>query len=669
MSSATLRPLHRYVPITAWGPRYQRQNLKSDLIAGFTISALLIPQGLAYALLAGLPPQVGLYASIAPVIAYAIFGTSRQLAVGPVAIVSLMTATTLGKLYEQGSDTYLASAAVLALLVGGVHLVLRFGRLGFVTNFLSHSVLVGFTAASAVIIVASQIKHVLGIQIPRTESVLETTIEVGKEIDQTHLATLLLGGGCIAAFLLIKRYAKKVPAALVVLLGSLVVMQVFQLEDHGVKTVGDIPSGLPGFSIPTFDGGALGSLTTSAVAITLVGFMESIAVAKVYGRRHRYPVDANQELFGLGMANITSGLFGGYPVTGGFSRTAVADSAGARTALASIVAAILIIPAVLFLTPVFSTLPQAALGATIIVAVLNLVDIKEMRHIAKVKRSDLIGLGISFGATLVLGIERGMVVAIVASMLVVFARMSRPHTATLGRIPSSTSFRNVERFGSRDLRRDPRRAHRRRPLVRERAAVQATRRRSGGARRRHRATRRRRRLHRPQRHRRHRRRRPVGDHHRTRRGPGGPPPLRRQGSGPRRPPPLGHLGPARRPHPRHGVDGRRSHPTALPGAPLPADDGSRLERGGAPADPASDARRARHHSQLDRHRRADMQQRLETPNPPISPTRLGHQAHPQEHIMTITISTTTNLSSTIHPRRLRQLRLEDAPASSTSAPA
>jgi SulP family sulfate permease len=187
-------------------------------------------------------------------------------------------------------------------------------------------------------------------------------------------------------------------------------------------------------------------LAASAVAITLVGFMESIAVAKVYARRHRYEVDANQELFGLGMANVASGLFGGYPVTGGFSRTAVADSAGATTALASIVAAVLIIPAVLFLTPVFGSLPQAALGATIIVAVLNLVDIGEMRHIARVKRSDLIGLGISFGATLVLGIERGMVVAIVASMLVVFARMSRPHTATLGRIPDSTSYRNVERF-------------------------------------------------------------------------------------------------------------------------------------------------------------------------------------------------------------------------------
>jgi SulP family sulfate permease len=444
--SSTPTRLQRTVPIARWLPRYRRGDLRRDLIAGFTISALLIPQGLAYALLAGLPPQVGLYASIAPVIAYAIFGTSRQLAVGPVAIVSLMTATTLGKLYEQGSNGYLAGAAVLALLVGAVHLVLRFGRLGFVTNFLSHSVLVGFTAASAVIIVASQVKHVLGISIPRTESVLETTIEVGRELHATHLPTLLLGTACIAAFLVIKRFARQVPAALVVLLGSIAAMRVFDLESHGVQTVGDIPSGLPGFSIPTFDGGVLGSLLASAVAITLVGFMESIAVAKVYARRHRYEIDANQELFGLGMANVASGLFGGLPVTGGFSRTAVADAAGTKTALASIIAALLIIPAVLFLTPVFETLPQAALGATIIVAVLNLVDVQEMLHIARVKRSDLIGLGVSFGATLVLGIERGMLVAIVASMLVVFARMSRPHSATLGRIPDSTSYRNVDRF-------------------------------------------------------------------------------------------------------------------------------------------------------------------------------------------------------------------------------
>ena len=210
--------------------------------------------------------------------------------------------------------------------------------------------------------------------------------------------------------------------------------------------MGDIPSSLPGFSVPGIDADAFGALLTAAVAITLVGFMESIAVAKVYARRHRYEIDANQELVGLGMANIASGLFGGMPVTGGFSRTAVSDAAGTRTALASIVAALLIIPTVLFLTPVFASLPQAALGATIMVAVINLVDIGEMRHIAHVKRSDLVGLGVSFGATLALGIERGMLVAIVASMLVVFARMSKPHSAVLGRIPGTTSYRNIERF-------------------------------------------------------------------------------------------------------------------------------------------------------------------------------------------------------------------------------
>ncbi|MFZ8998997.1 MAG: SulP family inorganic anion transporter [Ilumatobacteraceae bacterium] len=447
MSSATDRTaLHRIAPITSWGPRYRRGDLRGDLIAGITISALLIPQGLAYALLAGLPPQVGLYASIAPVIAYAVFGTSRQLALGPVAIVSLMTATTLGKLYEQGSESYLAAAAVLALLVGAVHLVLRFGRLGFVTNFLSHSVLVGFTAASAIIIVASQVKHVLGIKIPRTESVLETAVEVVRAADGTHAPTLALGSVAIAAFLVLRRVAKRVPAALAVLFGSLLVTIALDLESRGVAVVGDIPGGLPGFAIPDFDADALGSLTTSAIAITLVGFMESIAVAKVYARRHRYAIDPNQELFALGMANVTAGVFGGYPVTGGFSRTAVSDAAGTKTPLASIIAAVLIVFAVLFLTPVFALLPQAALGATIIVAVLNLIDVKEMRHIAHVKRSDLVGLSVSFGATLALGIETGMVIAIVASMLVVFARMSRPHTAVLGRIPDSTSYRNVERF-------------------------------------------------------------------------------------------------------------------------------------------------------------------------------------------------------------------------------
>lgn len=433
-------------PIARWAPAYRRGDLRGDLVAGATVAALLVPQGLAYAVLAGLPPQIGLYASIAPVIAYACFGTSRQLAVGPVAIVSLMTATALAPLADEGTAAYIAGAAVLALLVGAVHLVLRFARLGFLVDFLSHAVLVGFTAASALIIVASQIKHVLGVDVAGADSFVQTIRADIAVVGATHLPTLVLGVSCVAGSLVLKRFVRRVPAALVMILGSIVAVGVLDLERHGVATVGEIPDTLPGFSIPTFDPRALGALSTAAVAITLVGFMESIAVAKVYARRHRYAIDPNQELVGLGMANVASGLFGGLPVTGGFSRTAVADAAGTKTPLASIVAALLIIPAVLFMTPVFADIPQAALGATIILAVLNLIDVKEMRHIAHVKRSDTIGMAIAFVATLVIGIERGMLIAIVASMLVVFARMSRPHTATIGRIPETTSYRNLDRF-------------------------------------------------------------------------------------------------------------------------------------------------------------------------------------------------------------------------------
>ena len=405
---------------------------------------MLVPQGMAYALLAGLPPEIGLYASIVPVLVYALFGTSRQLAVGPVAIVSLMTASALAPLFEQGTAGYVTAAALLAIMVGVVHLILGFGRLGFVVNFLSHSVLVGFTAAAAIIIGFSQIKHVLGISIERKEHFYETVHEVWKHLGDTHTTTLVLGAASVALLLAMKRFMKKVPSALVLVVLSILAVQLFGLEDRGVKTVGEIPNSLPAFGLPDFDG--FGNLITTAFVITLVGFMESIAVAKVYARRHRYEVDANQELVGLGFANVASGLFGGYPVTGGFSRTAVNDTAGARTPLASIVTAVLVLLTVVFLTPLFSALPNAALGAIIIVAVLNLIDVKEMRHIATVKRSDLIGLSVAFVATLVLGIELGILVAVVASMLVVFARMSKPHSAVIGRIPDTTSYRNVDRF-------------------------------------------------------------------------------------------------------------------------------------------------------------------------------------------------------------------------------
>ena len=429
-----------------WIRSYHRADLRPDLAAGLTIGAMLVPQGMAYALLAGLPPEIGLYASTLPLLAYALLGTSRQLAVGPVAIVSLLTASALAPLYEQGTAGYISAAALLALLVGVVHLVLGFGRLGFIVNFLSHSVLVGFTAAAAIIIGFSQVKHLLGVSVPRTDHFHETVREVLSVIGDTDMTTLTIGFGSIALLLILKRIARRMPGALIVVIATTVVVTLADLGSSGVATVGSIPDSLPMFALPDLGGGAIADLLPTALVITLVGFMESIAVAKVYARRHRYDVEANRELVALGASNVTAGLFGGYPVTGGFSRTAVNDSAGAKTPLASVITAVIVLITIALLTPLFENLPKAALGAIIIVAVINLVDIAEMRHIAAVKRTDLVGLSVAFFATLILGIEVGIAVAVVASMLVVFARMSKPHTAVLGRIPGTTSWRNLERF-------------------------------------------------------------------------------------------------------------------------------------------------------------------------------------------------------------------------------
>ncbi|MGI9622925.1 MAG: SulP family inorganic anion transporter [Acidimicrobiales bacterium] len=436
----------RLLPIARWAPTYDGKNLRPDLAAGVTVGAMLVPQAMAYALLAGLPPEVGLYAATVPLLVYAVFGTSRQLAVGPVAIVSLLTASALAPLVEEGSGAYLAAAALLALMVGVIHIGLGIARLGYLVNFLSHSVLVGFTAAAAIIIGFSQVKHVLGISVERQDHFYETVAEVGNHLGDTNAATLAIGVMSLIALFGLKRLIPRVPGALVVVLGSILAVEAFNLESRGVRVVGDIPDSLPAFGMPEVSGSVVGDLVVTAFVITLVGFMESIAVAKVYARRHRYTLEPNQELVGLGAANLASGLFGGYPVTGGFSRTAVNDSAGARTPLASVFTAVIVLATIAFFTPLLSSLPYAALGAIIIAAVIGLIDVAEMRHIAKVKRSDLIGLSVAFVATLALGIELGIGVAVVASMLVVFARMSMPHSAVLGHVAGTTSYRNVERF-------------------------------------------------------------------------------------------------------------------------------------------------------------------------------------------------------------------------------
>lgn len=438
--------LRQLLPILSWGPAYRRGDFRSDLTAGLTVGAMLVPQAMAYALLAGLPPEVGLYAATIPVIVYALFGSSRQLAVGPVAIVSLLTATALAPLVDEGTAGYLGAAALLALMVGVIHIVMGVGRLGFIVNFLSHAVLVGFTAAAAIIIGFSQVKHVFGISTERKDHFYETVLEVVENLGNTNGTTLALGLVALITLYTLKKFAPRVPGALVVVVGSILAVETLDLQSRGVSVVGDIPDNLPAFGFPDFDGSLFGSLLGTAFVITIVGFMESVAVAKVYARRNRYDLVPNNELFGLGAANVASGLFGGYPVTGGFSRTAVNATAGARTPLASIITAALVLATIAFLTPLFTSLPNAALGAIIIMAVIGLIDVGQMRHIATVKKSDLIALGVAFFATLLLGIELGIGVAIVASMLIVFARMSMPHSAVLGHVDGTTSYRNVERF-------------------------------------------------------------------------------------------------------------------------------------------------------------------------------------------------------------------------------
>lgn len=438
--------MKKFFPALAWLLRYDKNNWKGDLAAGLTVAVMLIPQGMAYALLAGLPPIVGLYASVVPLLVYALFGTSRQLAVGPVAMVSLLVASGVSHLAEPGSSHYLLLAALLAAMVGVIQLGMGLSRLGFLVNFLSHPVISGFTSAAALIIGFSQLKHLLGVSLANSHHIHSIIWEALQKIGEINPATLLIGLGSIAVLLAIKRRRPAFPGALVVVVISTLLAWGLALNAAGVRIVGEVPGGLPLPALPALEWDALVALLPIAVTISLVGFMESIAVAKSFANKHRYEVDANQELIGLGLANIAAGAFSGYPVTGGFSRTAVNDQAGARSGMASIITALMIAVTLMFLTDLFYFLPTAVLGAIIMVAVFGLIDYREMRHLYHVKRSDFYLLMLAFFATLTLGIENGILLSVVASLVIVIKRTTHPHTALLGQIPGTEIYRNIERY-------------------------------------------------------------------------------------------------------------------------------------------------------------------------------------------------------------------------------
>ena len=437
--------LRNFLPLLSQLSDYGREKLRGDLSAGLTVGVMLIPQGMAYALIAGLSPIYGLYASLVPLVVYAVFGTSRQLAVGPVAMVSLLVAAAVAPIAEGSPQLYVGLAVLLSLMVGVLQFGLGVARFGFLVNFLSHPVLSGFTSAAALIIGLSQLKHLLGIDLPRSNFIHEILWTAAGRLGEVHPLTLLLGLGSIALLVGLRWWSRALPGALVAVVLTTVVVWALGLDEQGVAIVGTVPGGLPPLSMPPLDWGYARQLAPSALAIGLVGFMESIAVAKVYAGRHRYEVDANQELIGLGLANIAGAFASAYPTTGGFSRTAVNDEAGARTNLAAIVSAGIIALTLLFLTPLFYYLPKAVLAAIIMVAVAGLVDWDEARYLWRVDRRDFGLMVLTFVATLTLGIEQGILVGVIVSLIVIIYESSTPHTAVMGRLPDTETYRNLKR--------------------------------------------------------------------------------------------------------------------------------------------------------------------------------------------------------------------------------
>lgn len=424
------------------------------------MTIMLVPQSLAYAMLAGLPPYVGLYASILPLVAYAIFGTSRTLAVGPVAVVSLMTAAAVGQVATPGTPEYLAAATTLALLSGLVLLAMSILRLGFLANFLSYPVISGFITASSILIASSQLKHVLGIK--AEGGTLPGMVQaLARGIDQTNPYTFAIGAASIGFLfwvrenlkpLLVKTglalrfadlLAKAGPVAAIAM--SVGVVIVFELDRQGVKIVGAIPAGLPPFALPSFDAQRWIRLLPPAVLISLVGFVESVSVAQTLAAKRRQRISANQELVGLGASNIAAAISGGYPVAGGFARSVVNFEAGAETPLAGVYTAIGILAATVFLTPLFAFLPQAVLAATIIVAVLSLVDLAAIKRMFGYSKPDFAAMAATITLVLLEGVEAGILAGVTVSLLLFLWRTSRPHVAIVGQVPGTEHFRNVAR--------------------------------------------------------------------------------------------------------------------------------------------------------------------------------------------------------------------------------
>ena len=452
--------LSKILPIFDWGRTYNQLTFTNDLVAAVIVTVMLIPQSLAYALLAGLPPEMGLYASILPIVLYAIFGTSRVLAVGPVAVVSLLTAAAVGKIAIPGTPEYIAAAITLAFMSGIILLGLGLFRLGFLANFLSHPVITGFVTASGIIIAASQMKHIFGVSADG-HNILEIATSLRESIIELNWITLLIGSLTTVFLLWVRKgflplllklglnqrasdiFAKAGP--IIAIVATTLIAWSFSLTERGVKVVGEVPQGLPPISLPSFSMDIWTSLIGSAILMSLIGFIESISIARTLAATKRQRIDPDQELIGLGAANVGAAFTSGFPVTGGFSRSVVNYDAGAETPAAGAFTAIGLGVASIFLTTLIFYLPKATLAATIIVAVLALVDFSILKKTWIYSKADFAAVAATMSVTLIMGVELGVIAGVIISILSHVYKSSRPHIAIVGQVPGTEHYRNVLR--------------------------------------------------------------------------------------------------------------------------------------------------------------------------------------------------------------------------------
>ncbi len=439
--------MKRLFPILDWLPNYKKSMLWGDAVSGITAGILAIAQGMAYAMIAGLPPVFGLYAALTPQIIYVLMGTSRQLSIGPVAMDSLIVAAGIGTLHIVGVDQYIAAAVFLALFVGVIQVFLGTLKLGFLVNFLSKPVLNGFISAAAIIIGFSQLKHLFRVDMMQTNKIHILLQEVVSNISETHFLSFGLGVFGIILIKVFQKINKKIPAILIVVSLGTLVLYLTQWQLIGIKIVGDIPNGLPEFGVPSFDENQLLDLLPVAITLAVVGFTEAISIAKAIEEKHtEYEVDPNQELIAIGSGNIIGSFAQSYPATASFSRSAIQDQGGAKSGIASLFSAGLVLLTLLFLTPLFYYLPIPILAAIIMVSIFGLIDFKYPIKLWEKNRDESLAFFITFIITMSVGIPQGILFGVLFSLLTMIYRTSKPHIAILGKVKNTEYYKNISRF-------------------------------------------------------------------------------------------------------------------------------------------------------------------------------------------------------------------------------